>query len=68
MSLPTFDTQGTLFGSLASVGANFLAKDNCFKLFVRKIWLHLAKRPVLAKCYEPGNGRPTLGPVVMLGW
>jgi transposase len=68
MSLPTFDTQGTLFGSLASVGATLFAEGDRFKLFAQKIWPHLAAaRPALAECYRADNGRPALEPVVMLG-
>jgi len=68
MSLPTFDTQGTLFGSLASIGASLFGKEDRFKLFAEKIWpLLAAARPALAECYDAGNGRPALEPVVMLG-
>jgi len=68
MSLPAFDTQGTLFGSLASVGAALFTEGDRFKLFAEKIWPHLAAaRPALAECYHTGNGRPALEPVVMLG-
>jgi hypothetical protein len=68
MSLPAFDTQGTLFGSLASVGAALFAEGDRFKLFAEKIWPHLAAaRPALAECYRADNGRPALEPVVMLG-
>lgn len=68
MSLPIFDTQGTLFGSLASVGAPLFEDADRFKLFAQKIWpLLAAARPTLAECYDTGNGRPALEPVVMLG-
>ena len=68
MSLPEFDTQGTLFGSLASVGAALFEEGDRFKLFAQKIWpLLAAARPALAECYDEGNGRPSLEPVVMLG-
>jgi len=68
MSLPVFDTQGTLFGSLASVGAALFAEGDRFKLFAEKIWPQLAAaRPALAECYHADNGRPALEPVVMLG-
>lgn len=68
MSLPVFDTQGTLFGSLASVGAALFTEGDRFKLFAEKIWPHLAAaRPALAECYDTDNGRPALEPVVMLG-
>jgi hypothetical protein len=68
MSLPAFDTQGTLFGSLASVGAALFVDGDRFKLFAEKIWPHLAAaRPALAECYRADNGRPALEPVVMLG-
>jgi hypothetical protein len=64
MSLPTFDTQGTLFGSLASVGATLFAEGDRFKLFAERIWPHLAAaRPALAECYRADNGRPALEPV-----
>jgi transposase len=68
MSLPAFDTQGTLFGSLASVGGALFTEGDRFKLFAEKIWPHLAAaRPALAECYRADNGRPALEPVVMLG-
>jgi transposase len=68
MSLPVFDTQETLFGSLASVGAALFADGDRFKLFAQKIWPHLAAaRPALAECYRADNGRPALEPVLMLG-
>ncbi len=69
MSLPDFDTQGTLFGSLISVGAALFPEGDRFKLFAQKIWPHLAAaRPALAECYDADNGRPALEPVVMLAW
>jgi transposase len=68
MSLKDFDTQGTLFGSVASVGGALFRDEDRFKLFAQKIWpLLAASRPVLAECYDTSNGRPALEPVVMLG-
>jgi hypothetical protein len=68
MSLPDFDTQGTLFGSLASVGANLFAETDRYKLFAQKIWPILAgTRRQLEACYVTTNGRTAFEPVALLG-
>jgi transposase len=68
MSLPKFDTQGSLFESLGSIAADLFDKKDKYKLFATKIWPLLARhRGELAQCYEPGNGRPGIEPVVLLG-
>ena len=68
MSLPKFDTQGSLFESLGSIAADLFDKKDKYKLFATKVWPLLAgQRAELAQCYEPGNGRPGIEPVVLLG-
>jgi transposase len=68
MSLPKFDTQGSLFESLGSIAADLFDEKDKYKLFARKIWPLLAGcREELAQCYEPENGRPGIEPVVLLG-
>ena len=68
MSLPKFDTQGSLFESLGSIAADLFDKKDKYKLFATKVWPLLAgQREELAQCYEPGNGRPGIEPVVLLG-
>jgi transposase len=68
MSLPKFDTQGSLFESLGSIAADLFDKKDKYKLFATKVWPLLAgQREELAECYEPGNGRPGIEPVVLLG-
>src|ERR1700745_3123969 len=69
MSLPKFDTQGSLFESLGSIAADLFDKKDKDKLFATKVWPLLAgQREELAECYEPGNGRPGIEPVVLLGF
>jgi hypothetical protein len=68
MSLPSFDTQGTLFGSLSSVAAELFADADRYKLFAQRVWPVLAAaRPQLEACYTRNNGRAALEPVVLLG-
>ena len=68
MSLPDFDTQGSLFESLGSLAANLFSDEDKYKLFASKIWPLLAKsREELASCYVVDNGRPGVEPVVLLG-
>jgi hypothetical protein len=43
MSLPTFDTQGSLFGNLSALAPQLFNEADRYKLFAQKIW------PVLAK-------------------
>jgi hypothetical protein len=59
MSLPSFDTQATLFGSVASVIPGLFSETDRYKLFAQKIWPVLAaKREALEACYVAHNGRP----------
>jgi hypothetical protein len=68
MSLPKFDTQGSLFESLGSIAADLFDDKDKYKLFARKVWpLLAAQREELAQCYKPENGRPGIEPVVLLG-
>ena len=46
MSLPKFDTQGSLFESLGSIAADLFDQKDKYKLFARKVW------PLLAGCRE----------------
>ena len=68
MSLPKFEVQGSLFESLEWAAAALFDDKDKYKVFARKIWPLLAScREELAECYEPGNGRPGIEPVVLLG-
>ena len=68
MSLPKFEVQGSLFESLEWAAADLFDDKDKYKVFARKIWPLLAScREELAECYEPGNGRPGIEPVVLLG-
>src|SRR5882672_818303 len=68
MSLPRFDTQGSLFGTLTSVAADLFSDADRYKLFAQNIWPVLAAaRPKLEACYTQNNGRAALEPVVLLG-
>jgi len=68
MSLPKFDTQGSLFESLGSLAGNLFSDQDRYKLFATKIWPLLAKsRDELAACYVLDNGRPGVEPVILLG-
>jgi len=68
MSLPKFETQGSLFESLGSLAANLFSDQDRYKLFATKIWPLLARsREELAGCYVLDNGRPSVEPVVLLG-
>jgi len=68
MSLPEFDTQGSLFESLGSLAANLFSDEDRYKLFATKIWPLLAKsREELSACYVLDNGRPGVEPVILLG-
>lgn len=68
MSLPKFETQGSLFESLGSLAANLFSDQDRYKLFATKIWPLLAKsREELASCYVVDNGRPGVEPIVLLG-
>ena len=68
MSLPTFDSQGALFGSLSSLAPGLFSETDRYKLFAQKIWPILAgTRPQLEGCYEATNGRAAYEPVALLG-
>jgi hypothetical protein len=68
MSLPKFETQGSLFESLGSVASELFSDQDKYKLFGTKIWPLLAKsREELAGCYVEDNGRAGVEPVVLLG-
>jgi hypothetical protein len=68
MSLPKFETQGSLFESLGSLAGNLFGDQDKYKLFATKIWPLLARsREELASCYVLDNGRPGVEPIVLLG-
>src|SRR5260221_5730733 len=68
MSLPKFDTQGSLFESLGSLAGNLFSDQDRYKLFATKIWPLLAKsREELAACYVLDNGRAGGETVILLG-
>ena len=68
MSLPKFEVQGSLFESLEWAAADLFDDQDKYKVFAKKIWPLLAScREELAECYEAGNGRPGIEPVVLLG-
>jgi hypothetical protein len=68
MSLPHFDGQGSLFGSLGSLAPELFDAKDCYEIFARKIWPVLVScRRELEECYENDNGRPGVEPVVLLG-
>ena len=68
MSLPAFDTQGSLFGSLTSLAPGLFSQTDRYMLFAQKIWPVLAgTRRQLETCYVATNGRAAFEPVVLLG-
>jgi transposase len=68
MSLPSFDTQATLFGSVASLTPGLFSETDRYKLFAQKVWPVLAaKRSALETCYVATNGRKAFEPVALLG-
>ncbi len=68
MSLPNFDTQGTLFGSMSSVAPSLFADNDRFRLFAQTVWPVLAgTRQTLKACYCTTNDRAGVEPVVLLG-
>jgi Transposase DDE domain/Transposase domain (DUF772) len=68
MSLPSFDRQGTLFGSVTSVAGDLFEATDRYRLFAQKIWPVLAgTRDQLAQCYCSDNGRAGIEPVLLLG-
>jgi transposase len=68
MSLPQFDVQGSLFESLGAIAPDLFSEGDKYRLFAQKIWPVLAGcRKELLDCYDSGNGRPGVEPVVLLG-
>jgi transposase len=68
MSLPSFDAQGSLFGSVSVVARDLFDKDDRYWPFAERIWPVIAKaRDQLAQCYCHANGRPGVEPVLLLG-
>jgi hypothetical protein len=68
MSLPHFDGQGSLFGSLGSLAPELFDAKDGYEIFARKIWPVLVScRKELEECYQNDNGRPGVEPVVLLG-
>jgi hypothetical protein len=68
MGLPKFEAQGSLFESLGSIAPQLFDHHDRYKLFALKIWPLLSGcREELAQCYDQGNGRPGVEPVVLLG-
>jgi transposase len=68
MSLPTFDTQSSLFDSVTTLAPGLFSETDRYKLFAQKIWPVLARaRPQLESCYTATNGRAAFEPVALLG-
>jgi hypothetical protein len=68
MSLPSFDTQGSLFGSVSVMARGLFEEGDRYWLFADKIWPVIAgTRNQLAQCYCEGNGRAAVEPVLLLG-
>ncbi|SRR6266446_2548373 len=68
MSLPQFDTQSSLFGSVLSLTKGLFTEEDRYLLFATKIWPVLAgSRSELEKCYCPDNGRAGIEPVLLMG-
>lgn len=68
MSLPDFDTQSSLFGSVSSLAPGLFSEADRYRLFAQKIWPVLAgTRQQLESCYVTTNGRAAFEPVALLG-
>lgn len=68
MSLPSFDVQGTFFGSVSYLAAGLFEESDRYRLFAEKVWPALARtREQLAQCYCANNGRAGVEPVLLLG-
>jgi transposase len=68
MSLPNFDSQGSLFGNITSLAPGLFSEADRYKLFAQKIWPILAgTRGQLESCYVTTNGRAAFEPVALLG-
>ena len=68
MGLRKFEPQGSLFESLGSIAPQLFDHQDRYKLFALKIWPLLSGcREELAQCYDQGNGRTGVEPVVLLG-
>jgi transposase len=68
MSLPTFDTQSSLFNSVTTLAPGLFSETDRYKLFAQKIWpVLVGARQQLETCYATTNGRAAFEPVVLLG-
>jgi Transposase DDE domain/Transposase domain (DUF772) len=68
MSLPAFETQSSLFGSVAVLAGELFEETDRYRLFAQKIWPVLARtRAQLEECYCAENGRASIEPVLLLG-
>lgn len=68
MSLPHFETQGTLFGNVNAMAGELFGETDRYRLFAQKVWPVLAgTRAQLAQCYCADNGRAGIEPVLLLG-
>lgn len=67
MSLPDFNTQGSLF-STATLSATLFDKSDRYRLFALHVFPQLvAARDQLAECYSTDKGRVAVEPVLLLG-
>ena len=68
MSLPSFDTQGSLFASPSATLPGLFSENDRYRLFALKIWPAIAAtRSTLESCYCADNGRAGVEPVLLLG-
>jgi hypothetical protein len=68
MSLPSFNTQGSLFESPSVMIPGLFSEDDRYRLFAQKIWPVIARtRATLESCYCTSNGRAGVEPVLLLG-
>jgi hypothetical protein len=68
MSLPLFDAQGSLFGSVSVVARGLFEQGDRYWLFAEKVWPVIARtRDQLRQCYCQENGRAAVEPVLLLG-
>ena len=68
MSLPSFDAQGSLFGSVSVVARGLFGEGDRYRLFAERIWPVIAgTREQLSQCYCESNGRAAVEPVLLLG-
>lgn len=67
MSLPEFDTQGSLF-STAGLASGLFDQTDRYRLYARHVYPRLVEaRAQLAECYCADNGRVAVEPVLLLG-